>query len=114
MPPNVLYSWDSNAAKRHYHDDDDDHAEFDAELFLSKNLLKQPTTIDDNGRSLWKKILRKDMDLIEDQEEVFQSDLLASLSSIIILDDEIEREDWLNRFGGCLSKVSSELLQELR
>ena len=112
MPPNVLHSWDSNAAKRHYYDADD-CPEFDAaELFLpSKNSLKQPTKAiinDDDGRSLWKKILQKDTVAIS------QSELFASLSSIIVLDDEVEKEDWLNRFGGRLSKVSSELLQGLR
>jgi len=172
MPPNVLYSWDSDAAKRHYRDlpgvvniigddddDDDDDGyhhhqqqqpEFDPKLFLP---YKTPKSLDDgdsnddnDARALWKKILRKDDDisssatstttsttsdddrhreattillLNNDNDDNFDSDdrsycLLTSLSSIVVLDDEAEKKDWLNRFDGQLSVVSSELLQELR
>jgi len=133
MPPNVKHSWDSNTSKRHFrgipvhvdddNDDDNDqyhHPEFNAKLFLPpKNCSKQSTPSDDDGRNLWEKIWRNDTDLAigDDDEEINvtnSSELLASLSSIIILNDEAGEKDWLNRFGGRLSNVSSELLEGLR
>lgn len=119
MPPNALQIWGLNASKRHlhdipvpvddYHDDDDLHdAEFNAKLFLPP---KQPST-PIYGRSLWKKILHRNVDTTIKASSY--SELLASLSSIIILDDEKRERDWLDRFGGRLSDVSLELLEGLR
>eukprot|EP00536_Pseudo-nitzschia_multiseries_P010450 jgi/Psemu1/25991/gm1.25991_g len=119
MPPNVLYSWDSGASKRHFHDvpvgiHDDYHPEFDTDLFLPPKIsLDQSTSTDDDARALWKKILQKSAKattLAGDNN----SDLFASLSSIVVLDDEVEKEEWLNRFDGHLSDVSPELLRGLR
>jgi hypothetical protein len=63
--------------------------------------------------------LQKDVDTAigEDDGEIRtskSSKLLASLSSIIIFDDEVREREWLHRFGGRLSSVSSELLEGLR
>mmetsp|Transcript_22377 Transcript_22377/g.52825 ORF Transcript_22377/g.52825 Transcript_22377/m.52825 type:complete len:342 (-) Transcript_22377:165-1190(-) len=124
MPPNVLYSWDSTASKRHYRDlpigiDDDFHAELDTELFLPPKISpEQPTPTEDDARTLWKKILRKESNGTASTSTTTTStknhELLASLSSIVVLDNEVDQEEWLNRFGGHLSDVSPELLQGLR
>lgn len=152
MPPNVLYSWDSDAAKRHYYDDYHRHRhhhqqqpEFNPELFLPcktpRSLNDNDSNDDDDARTLWKKLLRKyyissatictttdddrhqeatpivlpnkDNDDDDDDDDC-SCCLLTSLSSIVVLDDKAEKKDWLNRFEGQLSEVSSELLQELR
>jgi hypothetical protein len=131
MPPNVLNSWDSISAKRqlrgilaHKEDDDDhhqhDHPEIDADLFLApKKASTNSEPTDTDRRGLWKRILENDVKVIhdDDDEEMSASSpssLLASLSSIIVLSDETRQRDWLNRFGGRLSNVSSELLEGLR
>lgn len=131
MPPNVLYSWDSIASKRQLHavpvyvnDGDSEYShqdpELDSDLFLSpQKLSKQPTPTEEDGRTLWKKILRNDFDERrnrhdEETSASGSSELRASLSSIIILNDEKREEDWLDRFGGRLSNVSLELLEGLR
>jgi len=131
MPPNVLNSWDSISSKRqlrgvpaHIEDDDDhhrhDHPEIDADLFLApKKASTDSKPTDNDVRSLWKRILQNDVNVIydddsEDTNASSPSSLLASLSSIIVLSDETRQRDWLNRFGGRLSNVSSELLEGLR
>ena len=130
MPPNVLQYWDSNASRRRFHDvsiliddsnDDGNHQtpELNPELFFDpKNSLKQTTQGDGNGRTLWRKILHNDVNTTRidenDASAIESSDLLASLSSIIILNDKTEQRDWLNQVGGRLSNVSSELLEMLR
>ena len=138
MPPNVLHSWDSNASKRQFYgdpvvhfdadgdgDENDHHRpDFNAKLFLSPkqpppSKQSTPSNDDDDGRALWHNILQKDVDTAtgEDDGEIRtskSSKLLASLSSIIIFDDEAREREWLHRFGGRLSSVSSELLEGLR
>mmetsp|Transcript_5338 Transcript_5338/g.11021 ORF Transcript_5338/g.11021 Transcript_5338/m.11021 type:complete len:313 (+) Transcript_5338:183-1121(+) len=114
MPPNALQLWDLNATKRHLHDlrvnDDDENDHYHDEL-TAKLVLPPPVKIPINdGRSLWKKLLHNEgVDVSH-----FSSDLMEALSSIIVLDDEERNRDWLNRFGGRLHKVSSELLEGLR
>ena len=114
MPPNALQLWDLNATKRHLHDlrvnDDDENDHYHDEL-TAKLVLPPPVKIPiDDGRSLWKKLLHNEgVDVSH-----FSSDLMEALSSIIVLDDEERNRDWLNRFGGRLHKVSSELLEGLR
>ncbi|MGK3743862.1 MAG: hypothetical protein ACI8RD_009659 [Bacillariaceae sp.] len=136
MPPNINQNWDSTvvAQKRFYgdhryryrrdFDNDDDSQLFvpdDNNLFTSLKSTTTSTKIDDDddddndGRKLWKKILRKEIVVAidnDDEEEDFT--IKSALSSIIVLDNEIENKEWLNRFQGRLSKVSSELLQGLR
>jgi hypothetical protein len=133
MPPNVLHSWDSNASKRQFYgvpvhidadgDENDHHRpEFNAKLFLPpKQPSKQstPSDDDDDGRTLWENFLLNDVDTAigDDDEETYtskSSKLFASLSSIIIFNDEAREREWLHRFGGRLSNVSSELLEGLR
>lgn len=120
MPPNALQVWDLNSSKRHLHNipirvndcDDDDHHHYDDELttkLVLPQLFKEQIPIDNDARTLWKKILRKDVDATN-----HSSKLLSALSSIIVLDDEAREIDFLDRFGGQLSKVSSELLEGLR
>ena len=123
MPPNALQIWDLSAAKRHLHDipvnvdhyDDGVHdhheAELDARLFLAPKEQQAEPIEEQDGQSLWKNILNRD---INTDHTSFDSELLASLSSIIVLDDEERQQDWLNRFGGRLSSVSIELLEGLR
>ena len=137
MPPNINQIWDSTivTSKRFYRDhhyrrnfDDEDDSEVfvadDNNLFTSS--LKPTTTTtkidDDNndydGRKLWKKIIRKEIVVAidNDKEEADKEDMAikSALSSIIVLDNGIENKEWLNRFQGRLSNVSSELLQGLR
>jgi hypothetical protein len=137
MPPNINQTWDSTivASKRfyrdhHYRRDFDD--EDDSELFVSDddNLftssLKPTTTTtkidddnnDNDGRKLWKQIIRKKIGVAIDNDEGEENKedlaIKSALSSIIALDNETENEEWLNRFQGRLSNVSSELLQGLR
>lgn len=118
MPPNVLHSWDVDAAKRHYHDhpvildDEDDLPEFNAELFLpSKNSVN---SFRNDAKTLWRKILRKDTDSTTLLEAVTDPELFASLSSIVVLNDTQKSENWLNIVGGQLSEVSPQLLESLR
>lgn len=107
--------WDLNATKRHLHDlrvnddDENDHHHYHDEL-TAKLVLPPPIKIPiDDGRSLWKKLLRNEVDASH-----FSCELLEALSSIIVLDDEQRERDWLNRFGGQLHTISSALLEGLR
>ncbi len=120
MPPNALQVWNLNAPKGHLHDlsirvneCDDDRHHYDDELttkLVLPHLSKEQRTIhDDDARTMWKKILRKDVNAT-----LHSSKLFSALSSIIVLDDETREKDFLNRFGGQLSKVSSEFLEGLR
>lgn len=127
MPPNALQIWDLSATKRqlhdipihvdhyadHYDDGVHDHhkAELDAHFFLSPK-EQQPEPIKEKDcRSLWKKLLNLDIDTVHSS---FDSELHASLSSIIVLDNKERQQDWLHQFGGRLSSVSVELLEGLR
>lgn len=127
MPPNALQIWDLSAAKRQLHDipvhvdhyddrcDDGVHdhheAELDACFFLSpKEQHPQPIKEQDD-QSLWKKLLNCDIDTVHTS---IDSELHASLSSIIVLDNKEREQDWLHQFRGRLSSVSVELLEGLR
>ena len=138
MPPNINQTWDSTIVTskrfnrdhtyRRNFDEEDDSEVFvsdDNNLFTSS--LKPTTTTtkidDDNndydGRKLWKKIIRKEIVVAidnDDEEEKDKEDMAikSALSSIIVLDNETENKQWLNRFQARLSNVSSELLQGLR
>jgi len=131
MPPNILQYWDSIASKRQLrvvpvHNDDGDNesnyhdSQSNTKLFISlPNPSKQVVQSDDDGRLLWKKILRNDasMRIVEVKQEIEaanSSKLLAALSSIIILNDESREIEWLNQFGGRLSNASLDLLEGLR
>lgn len=126
MPPNVLHCWDSNVPKPEFHrvpfdfgDNDNDHYHPEINTNQPPKISSERSKSGDNGRFLWKKILRDDIDvrISDDNKKTdasVSSELLASLSSIIVLDDEERKQDWLDRFGGQLSKVSQELLEGLR
>ena len=133
MPPNVLQCWDSIPKERKFRgvsididaDDsvDDVHhqqPEFDTNLLLPrKESLEQWPIHDSNSRTLWKSIVENDIDLTigDHNKEICaasSSELLASLSSIIVLNDNVRERDWLERFGGRLSNVSTDLLEGLR
>lgn len=116
MPPNVQHYWDPDTGKRHYHDHpvilDDDLPELSTELVLQyKNSVN---SFGNDAETLWRKILRKDTDSTILLETVTDPELFASLSSILILNNTQNNEDWLNLVGGELSEVSSELLESIR
>ena len=131
MPPNVSHSWDLIAVERHLHatpvrSDDKingnrQYSDFNEKLFISPpNTSNEFTSRVDYGRTLWKRILRNNantttiVDDIEESEHSRSSNLLMSLYSIRILNDEVREKEWLKSFGGELSNVSSELLEGLR
>ena len=130
MPPNILQNcWDSSVSiasnkercvvgrKHDYNYDDDDAADaFDNsyesfEPFFRDdrdypNCCSSKTDPKSAGRRMWEKIL---------QEEVtVKSDLVAALSGIRVLADEIDNTEWLKHFQGRLSAISPEILQRLR
>lgn len=103
--------------KHDYNYDDDDAADaFDNsyesfEPFFRDdrdypNCCSSKTNPKSEGRRMWEKIL---------QEEVtVKSDLVAALSGIRVLADEIDNTEWLKHFQGRLSAISLEILQRLR
>lgn len=110
MPPNALQIWDFSAAKRHL-DDHHDEAELDAKFFPSSKEHSPEPQEEQDGQSLWRKLLNHN---IKTAHTSYDSELIASMSSIIVLDDEEREKDWLNQFGGRLTSVSTELLEGLR
>lgn len=127
MPPNILHCWDSNVPKPEFHgvpvnfgDDDNDHYHPEINTNQSPKISSEGSkSYGADGRTLWKQILRNDIDVTIDggdkkTDASVSSKLFASLSSIIVLDDEEREKEWLDRFGGQLPKVSQELLEGLR